>query len=376
MPERSERRGELDHNFGLTQAAASAIWRQYVRSTSSSAPAAPSLNVTVIIVSFRSARLATDCLRSVAQERSTPGLRIRAVVIDNASGDYPAISRSVADNDWSSWVTPVLAPRNGGFAYGNNLGIRLALEEQAPDFILLLNPDTQVRRGAIGTLVHFLAGHPEIGIAGSSFEDFDGSDWPIAFRFPSVLSELCAALDMGLLTRLFGRWAVARQMSRLAQPADWICGACMMIRPEVVRATGGFDESYFLYFEETDFCLRARRAGFPTWYVPESRVMHIGGQSTGVTERNSRPKRLPPYWFASRRRYFTVAFGPGEAIAADLLVLLAYPFGWLKRIALGRSDASIPHFWRDLARASVLRPANWRIAGLREAVNSNGPRSP
>jgi N-acetylglucosaminyl-diphospho-decaprenol L-rhamnosyltransferase len=313
------------------------------------------LKISIIIVSFRSAQLTIDCLRSVEQERSTPESHIRAVVVDNASGDFPAICESVAQNDWNSWVTPLLAPRNGGFAYGNNLGIHLALEEQAPDFILLLNPDTQVRPGAIGTLARFLATHPEIGIAGSSFENLDGSDWPIAFRFPSLVSELCGALDMGPVTRLFGRWAVARQMSRLPQPADWICGACMMIRPEVIRAIGGFDENYFLYFEETDFCLRAGRAGFPTWYVPESRVMHIGGQSTGVTERNTRPKRLPRYWFESRRRYLTVALGIRQAIAADLLVLAAYPLGWSKRFALGRSDTSIPYFWRDLARASVLR---------------------
>lgn len=311
-------------------------------------------NIAVVIVTFRAARLTIECLRSIEKERSTTAREIRAIVVDNASGDYALVSEAVATNHWD-WVSVVLAPRNGGFAYGNNIGIRHALERNASDYLLLLNPDTEVRPGAIGHLARFLEAHPEVGIAGSSFENLDGSDWPIAFRFPSVASEFCAALDFGPITRLFRAREVARHMPRVAQPTDWICGASIMVRPEVVRATGGFDEDYFLYFEETDFCLRARRAGFPTWYVPDSRVMHIGGQSTGVTERNSRPKRLPPYWYDSRRRYFIAALGPGQAILADILVLLIYPIGWLKRLVLRRSDRSIPRFWRDLARASVRR---------------------
>src|ERR1700678_3273665 len=93
-----------------------------------SAPAAvpaalPVLDIAVVIVTFKSAALTIESLRTVAGERSTPGLRIRAVVVDNASGDLPQIVRAIEEHGWSSWVTAVLAPKNGGFAYGNNLGI-------------------------------------------------------------------------------------------------------------------------------------------------------------------------------------------------------------------------------------------------------------
>jgi hypothetical protein len=328
------------------------------------------MNISIVIVNFRSARLTIECLRSIASERTTSARQIRALVVDNASGDFPALAQAIADSSWNSWVTALLADRNGGFAYGNNIGIRHALERHPADYLLLLNPDTEVRRGAIETLALFLEAHPEAGIAGSSFENLDGSDWPIAFRFPSLASELCTALDMGPVTRLLRRWAVARHMPRRAQPTDWICGACMMVRPEVTRTTGGFDESYFLYFEETDFCLRARRAGFSTWYVPESRVMHIGGQSTGVTERNSSPKRLPSYWFESRRRYLARSLGPRWAVAVDVLVLLAYPVGWLKRRARGRSAESIPHFWRDLARVRLRAIASWSRSASTRTLGS------
>lgn len=314
----------------------------------------PDLTVAVIIVSYRSAALAIESLRSVQAERAAAGLSIRAVVVDNASGDFPRIAQAVAENGWGSWVTAVLAPRNGGFAYGNNLGIRHALQGGSVDYFYLLNPDTQLRTGAIATLVRFLESEPRIGIAGSSFENADGSEWPIAFRFPSLLSELSQALGLGPVMRLLDRWAVARSMSQLApQPVDWICGASMMIRAAVLAAIGGLDEGYFLYFEETDFCLRAQRAGFPTWYVPQSRVMHVGGQSTGVTERNAAPKRLPGYWFDSRRRYFTKAFGIGHTMVIDLVVLATYPCGWLKRLVLRHE--SVPHYYRDFIRSSALR---------------------
>ncbi len=87
------------------------------------------------------------------------------------------------------------------------------------------------------------------------------------------------------------------------------------------------DENYFLYFEETDFCYRAKKAGFATWYVPESRVMHIMGQSTTVTDLTRGPKRLPSYWFESRRRYFAMTYGIGHAIGIDIVALLACSIG-------------------------------------------------
>ena len=315
-----------------------------------------------------------ESLLSVDAERSTPGLLLQAIVVDNASGDLPAIARAVDEHRWSSWVKLVDSPKNGGFAYGNNLGIKEAFADGAPDFVYLLNPDAQVRPGAIGTLARFLESHPEVGIAGSSFENPDGSDWPIAFRFPTLVSELIGGLEFGLVSRLLRRWVVAKVMTKVTQPTDWICGASMMIRPGVISAIGGMDEHYFLYFEETDFCLRAKRAGFPTWYVPESRVMHIMGGSTSVTSQNSEVKRLPDYWFASRRRYFAASFGVGHAVAIDVVAVIANALGSIKRFALGRGHRAIPHYIRDLIRHSVLWPRNRGIPAVQSfRPSGHGP---
>ena len=322
----------------------------------------PRLDIAVVIVTCTSAPLAIEALRSVHRERAATDIGIRAIVIDNSGQDLAAIAAAAAANDWDTWVTLVKAPRNGGFAYGNNLGIAHACAAKRPDYIYLLNPDAQVREGGLVALVRFLESHPHVGIAGSSIENLDGSDWSIAFRFPSLISELTHGLDVGVVERLLRRWTVARQMSHDAQPVDWISGASMMIRSSVFSAIGGMDENYFLYFEETDFCRRAKQAGFSTWYVPESRVMHIGGQSTQVTDLTTGPKRLPSYWFDSRRRYFVVTFGTTRAMFIDLVALSAHVIGLLKRTVLGRRHRSVPYYIRDLARGSVLRPRNRHVA--------------
>ena len=331
------------------------------------------IDVAVVIVTYRSAQLAIEALRSVDAQRGSPGLSLRAIVVDNASGDFPLIGEAMEHNKWSSWLTLIDAPQNGGFAYGNNLGIARAYAQQTPDYIYLLNPDAQVRSDGIATLIRFLADHPDVGIAGSSFENLDGSDWPIAFRFPTLLGELDAGLQMGFATRLLKRWVVARVMGKTPEPVDWICGASMMIRAAVFTAIGGLDENYFLYFEETDFCLRARRAGFTTWYIPESRVMHIMGQSTSLTDPRLGLRRLPSYWFESRRRYYVVAFGLWHAAVIDLVAMAAHSIGLIKRVAQGKRYRGVPYFIRDLARHSVIWPRNRHIAPLNIGVQSRAP---
>lgn len=323
------------------------------------------LHIAVIIVTYRTAQLAIEALRSVANERAIPGMRIHAVVVDNSSEDLPAIAEAVATNNWTSWVKLIASPRNGGYGYGNNLGIAQTWRDGPPDYVYLLNPDAQLRPRAIEVLVRFLEARTDVGIAGSSFETRDGHDWPIAFRFPSLWSEVDAGLAFRLVTRLLHRWVVAQPMSKRAQPTDWICGASMLIRPAVIAAIGGFDENYFLYFEETDFCYRARKAGFATWYVPESCVMHIGGQSTAVTSPDAELRRRPPYWFASRRRYFAITFGIWQAMLIDVVAVMANSLGFLKRVLLGRRRSAVSHYTRDLLRYSVIWPGNRNFPAAR-----------
>jgi N-acetylglucosaminyl-diphospho-decaprenol L-rhamnosyltransferase len=314
------------------------------------------VQVAVLIVTYKSALLAIESIRSLENERTDPQLQLRVIIVDNASGDFPLIAKAIEANNWSSWVTLIKAPRNGGFGYGNNLAMAQAFKDGPPTYIHLLNPDTQVRPGAIDSLVQFLEARPEVGIAGGSFENQNGEDNSVAFRFPTLLSEVDSGIEFGLVTEALRRWVVAQPMGSAAQPVDWVSGASMMIRPAVISAIGGFDENYFLYFEETDFCFRANRAGFSTWYVPKSRVMHIIGQSTNIADATNGPRRMPAYWFESRRRYFAVTHGITHAITIDFIAVLARLLGHAKRIILGRRRTAIPYYIRDLFRYSVV----WR----------------
>ena len=314
--------------------------------------------VAVVIVNYRSAALTVECLRSLEAERALPSIGLRAIVVENASGDGAQLSNAIHQWGWGSWVTLVEAPRNGGFAYGNNLGFALALREGPPDYLHMLNPDTLVKPGAVRALVEFLEEHIEVGIAGSRFENADGSEWPFAFRFPSLLSELESGLQLGMVSRLLRRFIVARVMTNDVQPIDWGSGASLMIRRSVLERVGGLDESFFLYFEETEFCWRARLAGFPTWYVPASRIVHIGGQSTHVHEQAAALKRLPAYWFESRRRYFMLTHSRLHARLIDLTALFANAVGAIRLVLQRRRDRLIPNYVSDLWKHSILRRQN------------------
>ena len=320
------------------------------------------LSVAVIIVTYKSADLTIDCLRSIADDRNFSDLHISAVVVDNSTEDYPLVLAAIETNRWSDWITLASAPKNGGFAYGNNFGVQLACRGgRAPDYVHLLNPDTIIRPGAIDQLVRFLEAHSQVGIAGSSFENLDGTDWPIAFRFPTIVSEIEQGLQFGPVSRALRPWVVAKTMGKKPERIDWVPGASMMIRKAVFDAVGGLDERYFLYFEETDFCFRAAKLGFETWYVPESRVMHIAGQSTKLTERNSAARRLPPYWFESRRRYFLSAYGATYAVLTDAAAVAANCLGFVKRLLLGQGDQGVPHFISDLIRYNTVWPKNRQL---------------
>ena len=320
------------------------------------------LKVAVVIVTYRSAALTLDCLRSLHSERRHPAYQLRVVVVDNASGDYAPIAQAIARESWGDWVTLIEAPRNGGFAYGNNVGFAHAERLYQPDYFHMLNPDTRVKPGAVGTLLTFLEHKPSAGIAGSSFENGDGSDWPIAFRFPSVLSELESGLRLGLVSRLLRRWVVPQVMASRSQQIDWCAGASMMLRRGMLERIGGLDERFFIYYEETEFCWRAREAGFQTWYVPASRVIHIAGQSTGLTERGAAPKRLPDYLYESRRRYFLLTLGLPKACVTDLLALAAGALGTAKLLLQGRRHEIVPGYLSGIWRHSVLRGRNRVLA--------------
>lgn len=313
------------------------------------------MKLLVVIVNYRVAHLTIDCLHSIASEIGrVPDTRV--AICENGTGDDSAarIQKAIDDNGWGAWTSLTAITPNLGFTGGNNVVIRPALwAATPPQYILLLNADTVIRPNAFRALVDFMDQHGEVGIAGSRLEDPDGTPQRSAFRFQSPLGEFEGALKLGFVTRLLEPWVTAPPVPHQACATDWVAGASMIVRREVFEQIGLLDEGYFTYFDDIDFCFNARKAGWPTWYVPASRVVHLVGQSTGVAE--ARPKRQPSYVFEARRRYLLKNHGPFYAALADIGRIAGLAL-WRARVKLtGKPDSTAPHLLLDSIRHSVFR---------------------
>ena len=210
----------------------------------------------VVIVNYRTAQLTINCLNSLVDEVKTLS-NTQVVVVDNNSGDRSVeeIESVIQIEGWSDWATVMPCEHNGGFAFGNNQAIRPVLNSRYPaDYFLLLNPDTVVREQSLQALVNFMEEHAQVGIAGSRLEDPDGTPQCSAFRFHTLLSELDSALRLGIVSKLLAKWITAPPVATTPHQTDWVAGASMIIRQEVLEAVGLMDEEYFLYYEEVDFC--------------------------------------------------------------------------------------------------------------------------
>ena len=350
------------------------------------------MNLAIIIVNYRTGALTVDCLRSIAADGWLPG-RGRVIIVDNASGDdsCEVIGQALAVNRWTEWVELIPAQRNGGFAYGNNVGIRAAFATSAlrpltsdlrhptsaldlalppslsrqsairnpqsdiPDYVLLLNPDTVVRPGVIETLVRFMEKHPEAGICGGRLLDAQGRPQCSGFRFPSILGELENGCRLGVLTRLLSNYVTSRPLCDTATEVDWVSGAALMIRREVIEQIGLLDERYFMYYEEVDYCRGAKAAGWEVWHVPQAGIVHLEGAASGVKEPR---KPRPTYWYDSRRRYYSKHHGRLYAAAAELAFQAGYLTWRLRRPVQGKPDTDprgrMRDGWRFVALPSLL----------------------
>ena len=273
------------------------------------------------------------------------------VIVDNHSGDgsFEHLCQQVVARGWNTGrqsVRVLQSGRNGGFGAGNNFGIRAGLPDGArPDLVYILNSDAFPEPGAIRALLDHLSAHPETGFAGSHIYGDDGQPHRTAFRFPSIAAEFEGQIRFGPVSRLLRRFIVARSIPTATCPVDWLAGASLMMRQSVLDQIGLFDERFFLYFEETDLCRRAARAGWPTDYVVQSRVVHIGSVSTGM----KKWARIPGFWLDSRLHYFVKNHGRLYALAATVAHLAGGAL-WRARLLVQRKDpGDPPHYLRDMA---------------------------
>ncbi len=278
---------------------------------------APSL--LVIIVNYRTGSLTLDCLHSLFSGNNLPyGGRVIVADADSNDGSDEMIRAAIASEGWFNRAYLLPLQVNKGFSFANNRALEWGIKHLGrPRYVLYLNPDTIVRPGALQPLLDFLNQHSRAGIVGAQLEDPDGTPQACAFRFPSMLGELESEARIGPISRALSRSVTALPFSIEPIPVEWVSGAALLSRMELLEEIGLFDEDYFLYFEEVDFCRRAARAHWQCWHVPQSHIVHLVGCSTGVTKKASR-RRRPSYWFNSRYKYYLKYHGRIYVALCDL----------------------------------------------------------
>ena len=222
--------------------------------------------LSVCIVSWNTRDLLEACLASLAADPDSDGWEI--IVVDNASTDG---SPDMVAEAYPQ-VLLIAHSRNLGFSGGSNAGLQRATGRH----LLILNPDTRVEAGALSGLVQHLDTHPDVGAAGPRLIGGDGTLELSCGRSPSIGAEIVHKL---LLHRVFPFFRFGRWDHESTRSVGWVTGACLMVRREAADQVGLLDTRIFMCFEDLDWCMRLRRAGWEIAYCPAHCVVHLGGQS-------------------------------------------------------------------------------------------------
>ncbi len=307
------------------------------------------LDLSIVIVSWNVRGLLDACLASLHNAQisldggddSLPSAEI--IVVDSASRDgsgdmvrekYPAVQ---------------LLPQtsNIGFTRGNNIGLARAQGH----YILLLNPDTEIRPDAVGKLIDFLNSIPDAGVIGPHTLNSDGSHQSTRRRFPTMMTGIFESswLDSLAPPSVEREYRMLGTDDNAILEADWVQGSALMLRRDVYEAIGGLDEAFTMYSEELDFCRRAKSAGWRVFYHGGAVITHHGGKSSEQAADHSQL-----HFHTSKLRYFRKHHG--LAAYAILRALLLLQFAW--QLGLESLKGMLGHK-RDLRAQRVRR--YWRV---------------
>ncbi len=273
------------------------------------------VDLSVIVVNWNVKELLAACLQSLLAEE---GLTLEIIVVDSASTDgSPDMVRELFPG-----VRLMASRQNLGYAGGNNAGAA----EARGRYLLLLNPDTVVRPGALAGMVAYLETHPAVGALGPQLLWPDGTIQSSRRRFPTPGSLFWESTLLGQWfpeNHHLRRYHLAGRAPDTTQPVDWVVGAALLVRAETWRQVGPLDEDFFMYFEETDWCRRAALAGWEIHYLPQAQIIHYEGKSSEqvLPARTLRFQR-------SKLRYTRKYFGPAWAAGLRLFLWATFAFQW------------------------------------------------
>lgn len=236
------------------------------------------IDLSIIIVSYNSKDFILECLRSV--KRWTKGIGYEVIVVDNNSQDGTVGELRNRQYDTHNKFQLIENKRNLGFAAGNNCGIKVSRGR----YVLLLNPDTKLIENSLKGMIEWMDKHPKVGIASCKLVYEDGIVQPTGGFFPNlprVFLWVTFLDDVPLVQEVFGSYHphTYGNFYKKERPLDWVTGAFFLIRRGVIEDTGLLDEEFFLYVEELEFCMRAKKKAWKVWYIPSTGVIHYVGKS-------------------------------------------------------------------------------------------------
>ncbi len=301
--------------------------------------------LSIIIVSWNTCALLRRCLASLRAAQGQHGLDI--IVVDNGSHDgTPAMVRS----DFPE-VTLIEPGSNLGFSRANNVGMARARGE----WLLLLNPDTEIVGDALAEMVSFLEANPPVGLVGPQLLYTDGTRQASRHRFPSPLTLFLASTPLDrIASRALRRYYMGDVQPEKPHPVDWLSGAALLLRRAVYEGVGGLDEAYFMYFEETDWQRRIKAAGWSIWYVPSATIRHHEDASS------SQVMALRHIRFNSSRLFYAARWhGARLAALLRLWLLLLFALEWAKEATKGLLGHKRTVRWQRLREYALLLRALW-----------------
>jgi N-acetylglucosaminyl-diphospho-decaprenol L-rhamnosyltransferase len=299
------------------------------------------MKLSIVIVSWNTRELLRCCLETVFAY--PPADPFEVWVVDNNSQDE---SVAMVHSQFPQ-VQIIVNQDNPGFAGANNQ----AIHASSGEYVLLLNPDTEVKAGALATLIDFLDGQPQAGGAGSMLLNPDGSLQPSCYPMLTGPRELWRMLNLDRFLAV-GEYHMHRWNQLEPRRVEVAQGASLMLRRSVLERIGLLDEGYFIYTEEVDLCYRMQQAGWLLYWVPQSQVVHYGGQSTRQVA-----AEMFLHLYGSKIRFFRKHYGRFSTILykctlglTSLLRLTLSPMVWLRPADIRRTQLALARNYFQLLR--------------------------
>ncbi len=282
------------------------------------------MSITIIIVTWNSERYIRNCLDSIIRNAGKQQPEI--ILVDNNSSDHTV---KVAEEQYAQ-VNLIRNRENLGYAQANNQGI----ENSQGEYLLLLNPDTEVFKNSLTLMIQFMEENPQAGALGPQLLNPDGTVQPSCREFPryaTLLWEFSGLSKLFTKSKIFGHWRMGYFDFNKTREVDQPMGSCLLLRRKALNAVGVFDQDFPMFFNDVDLCYRIKKAGWKIYFFPYAHILHHKGASTRQTKRRMIWRSHLSFYKFFRKYKIGILNHLIQYLLFVLLVLFAFPRMILKK---------------------------------------------